>query len=122
MPSNFYTLAENPHMKLNLILAQMFQFVVSLLFITVVLFYAGVMLMVPLAVLVYAIKIASLLAPTVVAVIVGIAALGYLGFKVSRMSELLDTLLGIGIDLVAFGFKQKERFEPIVEAARGKIA
>ncbi len=109
-------------MKLNLILAQMFQFVVSLLFITVVLFYAGVMLMVPLAVLVYAIKIASLLAPTVVAVIVGIAALGYLGFKVSRMSELLDTLLGIGIDLVAFGFKQKERFEPIVEAARGKIA
>lgn len=109
-------------MKLNLILAQTFQFVVSLLFITMVLFYAGVMLMFPLAVLVYAIKIASLLAPTVVAVVVGIAVLGYLGLQVSRMTALLDTLLGIGNDLVAFGFKQKERFEPIVAAARGKAA
>jgi len=109
-------------MKLNLILAQTFQFVVSLLFITMVLFYGGVILMFPLAVLVYAIKIASLLAPTVVAVVVGIAALGYLGLKISRMPELLGALFGIGSELVAFGFKQKERFEPIVEAARGKTA
>jgi hypothetical protein len=109
-------------MKLNLYLAHIFQFVVSLLFITMVLFYGGVLLMFPLAVLVYAIKIASLLAPTVVAVIVGVAVLGYLGLKVSRMPELLSALLGIGSDLAAFGFKQKERFEPIIEAARGKAA
>ena len=109
-------------MKLNLILAQTFQLVVSLLFITMVLFYAGVILMFPLAVLVYAIKIAAFVAPTVVSVIVGIAVLGYLGFKVSRMPELLNALLGVGSDLAAFGFKQKERFEPIVEAARGKVA
>lgn len=106
-------------MKINLILAKTFQFVVSLLFITMVLFYFGVMLMVPLAVLVYAIKISSLLAPTVIAVIIGIAALGYFGFKVSRMVELLNTLLNIGKDLVEFGFKQKQRFEPLIEAARG---
>jgi len=109
-------------MKLNLILAQTLQFVVSLLFIAMVLFYAGVILMVPLAVLVYAIKIAGLIAPTVVAVVAGVAVLGYLGLKVSRMPELLNALLGIGSDLAAFGFKQKERFEPIVEAARGKTA
>lgn len=109
-------------MNLNLILAKLFQFVVSLLFITIVLFYGGVMLMFPLAVLWYAVKIASLLAPTVVAVAIGIAALGYLGLKVSRMTELLNALLGIGSDLVAFGYKQKERFDPIVEAARGKTA
>jgi len=109
-------------MKLNLILARTFQFVVSLLFITMVLFYAGALLMVPLAVLVYAIKIASLLAPTVVAVIVGIAVLGYLGLRVYRMSELLNALLGIGSDLAAFGFKQNERFEPIIEQARSGSA
>jgi hypothetical protein len=109
-------------MKLNLILAQTFQFVVSLMFIAMVLFYGGVLLMVPLAVLVYAIKIVGLIAPTVVAVVAGIAALGYLGLKASRIPGLTDALLGIGSDLVAFGFKQKERFEPVVEAARGKAA
>jgi hypothetical protein len=105
-------------MKLNLFLAQTFQYLVSLLFITMVLFYGSVLLMVPLAVLFYAIKIASLLAPTVVAVIIGVAVLGFLGLQVSRMNELLSVLLGVGSDLAAFGFKQKERFDPIIEQAR----
>jgi uncharacterized membrane protein len=113
-------------MKLNLLLTKIFQFVVSLLFITMVLFYFGVLLMFPLAVLWYSIKIASLLTPAVLSVAIGVAVLGYLGLRVSRMSELLSTLLGIGVDLVAFGFKQKERFDPIVEQAiehtRAKIA
>jgi len=109
-------------MKLNLALAKIFQFVVSLLFISMVLFYFGVLLMFPLAVLWYAIKIASLLTPTVISVLIGIAILGYLGLRVSRMAELLDTLLGIGIDLVQFGYKQKERFDPIIEQTRVKIA
>lgn len=105
-------------MKLNLILAQLFKFVVSLVFITSVLFYVGVIVMVPLAVLWYSIKIAGLILPTVLAVIVGIGVLGYLGLQVSRMQALVDAILGVGIDLVAFGFQQKERFEPIVDAAR----
>ena len=109
-------------MKLNLIVTQIFQSLVSLLFITMVLFYFGVLLMFPLAVLWYAIKIASLLTPTVISVIIGIAVLGYLGLRVSRMTELLGALLDIGIDLVQFGFKQKERFDPIIEQARSKIA
>ncbi len=105
-------------MKLNLLLAQTFQFVVSVLFIAMVLFYFGVMVMVPLAVLVYAIKIASLLGPTIISVIIGIAVLGYLGFKVSRMPELVKAILGIGKDLVAFGYKQYHSFDPIIESAR----
>jgi hypothetical protein len=109
-------------MKLDLILAQTLQFVVSLLFITMVMFYGGVILMFPLAVLVYAIKIAALVAPTVVAVLVGVGVLGFLGLKVSKMPALLNLLISIGGDLAAFGFKQKDRFEPIVEAARGKTA
>jgi len=109
-------------MKFNLTLVKTFQFVVSLLFITMVLFYFGVLLMFPLAVLWYAVKIASLLTPTVISVLIGIAVLGYLGLRVSRMTELLDALLGIGIDLVQFGYKQKERFDPIIEQASVKIA
>ncbi len=108
--------------KLHLYLAIIFQFVVSLLFITMVLFYGGVLLMFPLAVLVYAIKIASLLAPTVVSVVIGVAVLGYLAREVSRMPELLNALLGIGSELVAFGYRQKERLDSIVEAARPKTA
>jgi len=109
-------------MKFNLTLVKTVQFVVSLLFITMVLFYFGVLLMFPLAVLWYAVKIASLLTPTVISVLIGIAVLGYLGLRVSRMTELLDTLLGIGIDLVQFGYKQKERFDPIIEQASVKVA
>jgi len=109
-------------MKFNLTLVKTVQFVVSLLFITMVLFYFGVLLMFPLAVLWYAVKIASLLTPTVISVLIGIAVLGYLGLRVSRMTELLDTLLGIGIDLVQFGYKQKERFDPIIEQASVRIA
>ena len=109
-------------MKLNLALAHIFQFVVLLLLITMVLFYFGVILMFPLAVLVYAIKIAALLLPTPVSVIIGIAVLGYLGLKVSRMPELLSALLGIGGDLIAFGFEQMERFDPIIKQSRSKLA
>ncbi len=109
-------------MKLDLTLAKISQFVVSLLFITMVLFYFGVLLMFPLAVLWYAIKIASLLTPTVVSVLIGIAVLGYLGLRVSRMSELLSALLDIGVELVQFGHKQKERFDPIIEQSRTKLA
>ncbi|MCX7109033.1 MAG: hypothetical protein NTX45_02670 [Proteobacteria bacterium] len=105
-------------MKLNLIVAKILQFAVSLVFITLVLLYIGVLLMLPLAVLWYSVKLASLLIPAVIAVIFGIAVLGYLGLKVSRMTELLNTLLGIGVDLVEFGYKQKERFDPIIEQTR----
>ena len=105
-------------MKLNLIVAKILQFAVSLVFITLVLLYIGVLLMLPLAVLWYSVKLASLFIPAVISVIFGIAVLGYLGLKVSRMTELLNTLLGIGVDLVEFGFKQKERFDPIIEQTR----
>ncbi|MEI7869036.1 MAG: hypothetical protein WCI11_14195 [Candidatus Methylumidiphilus sp.] len=105
-------------MKLNLIVAKILQFAVSLVFITLVLVYIGVLLMLPLAVLWYSVKLASLFIPAVISVVFGIAVLGYLGLKVSRMTELLNTLLGIGVDLVEFGYKQKERFDPIIEQTR----
>lgn len=110
-------------MKLNLILAKIFQFVVSLAFITMVLFYFSVLLMLPLAVLWYAIQITALVSPwSPVSVAVGIAALGYLGLRVYQMPDLVGILLGIGIDLAEFGFKQKDRFGPLVGEASIKPA
>ena len=71
-------------MNLNLILRKFFQFVLSLLFISMTLFYFSVLLMFPLAVLWYAIKIAPLLTPTVIAVLISLGTLGYLGLTVSK--------------------------------------
>ena len=101
-------------MKLDLVLAKVFQFVVSVMFVTMVMVYFGMLLMVPLAVMWYAVKFTSIFLPTILAVIIGIGVLGYLGLKVSKMTELLDVLLSIGIDFVEFGFKQKERFHPLI--------
>ncbi len=116
-------------MKSNLIVARILQFVVSLVFISAVMFYIGVLLMLPLAVFWYSVKIATLLLPflpTAISVIIGVAVLGYVGFKVSSMSEILNTVVQVGVDLVEFGYKQKERFDPIIESSvehnRAKVA
>lgn len=109
-------------MKLKYYLALLFQAVVSLIFITTVLFYGGIIVLVPLAILLYSIKIVALLAPTVLAVVAGIGILGYLGLQVYKMPELTEALLGVASDLIAFGNKQKDRFSPIIEASKGNAA
>ncbi|MDD5037270.1 MAG: hypothetical protein PHE55_21295 [Methylococcaceae bacterium] len=107
-------------MKLNLLLAKTFQFVVALIFITMVLFYFGATLMMALAVLWYSIKIVTFIGlPTVVSVVAGIAVLVFLGLKLSKTPVLVQTLVDIGMELGAFGYKQIQRFEPIIEAAGG---
>ncbi len=101
-------------MKLNIVLAKTVQFIVSVIFVTMVMFYFGMLLMIPLAVMWYATLISSYFLPFWLSVIVGIGVMGYLGLKVSKMTEWLDVLLGIGIDFVEFGFKQNERFHPLI--------
>ena len=112
-------------MKFDLIVARIIQIVVSLVFITTVMLYVGVLLMLPLAIFWYSVKIATLLLPflpTAISVIIGIAALGFVGLKVSKMSQLLNAVMEVGVDLVEFSYKQKERFEPIIEHSREKLA
>jgi len=111
-------------MKLNLILAKVFQFVIFVLFTFMALVYFGALLIVPLGVMAQPIKFFSAIGlPSVLSVIIGISILGYLGLAVSRMPELYKLVINIGIDLVSFGHTQIKRFDPLIEVAKaGKSA
>lgn len=107
-------------MKLNLILAKVFQFVIFVLFTFMALVYFGALLIVPLGVMAQPIKFFSAIGlPTVLSVIIGISILGYLGLAVSRMPELYKLVINIGVDLVSFGHAQIIRFDPLIEVAKG---
>jgi hypothetical protein len=106
-------------MKLNLILAKVFQFVIFVLFTFMALVYFGALLIVPLGVLAQPIKFFSAIGlPTILSVIFGISILGYLGWAVSRMPELYKLVINIGVDLVNFSHAQIKRFDPLIEAAK----
>lgn len=107
-------------MKLNLILAKALQFVTFVLFTFMTLVYAGAFLVLALGVMVQPIRLlVGMGLPTVVAVGVGMAILGYLGLAVSRMPELYTLVYNIGLDLVSFGHAQIKRFDPLIELAKG---
>ena len=107
-------------MKLNLILLKALQFVTFVLFTFMVLVYFGALLIVPLGIMAQPIKLLSSIGlPTVVAVAIGIAILGYLGLAISRMPELYRLVIDIGFDLVSFSHAQIKRFDPLIEAVRG---
>lgn len=108
-------------MKLSLLLAKSFQFIIFVLFIFMVLVYFGFILMVALSVLFYAIRLVSLVLPTVLAVVVGIAVLGYLGMAVYRLPKLYNLVLEIGLDLINFGRTQIKRFDPLIADAKAEI-
>lgn len=105
-------------MKINLILARFFQFVVFVLFTFMALVYFGALLMVALAVLWYSVRIVSLLGSPVVAVAAGLAVFGYAGWQISRMPALYMLIFEIGKDLATFGHAQIKRFDAIVAGAR----
>ncbi|HUL13125.1 MAG TPA: hypothetical protein VLU73_13270 [Methylococcaceae bacterium] len=107
-------------MKLNLILAKAFQFVIFVLFTFMALVYFGALLIVPLGVMAQPIKFLSAIGlPTVLSLATGIAILAYLGLAVSKMPELYKLVIDIGVDLVTFGHTQIKRFDPLIEVAKG---
>jgi hypothetical protein len=108
-------------MNLNFILAKTLQFATFLFFIFMVLVYFGLVLMLALAVLWYSTKVITLIGlPALIAVAVGIAALGYVGLTLSRMPQLYSLVLEIGLELVNFGQAQVKRFDPIIEKAANR--
>jgi hypothetical protein len=110
-------------MKLNLILAKVFQFVTFVLFTFMTLVYFGALVILPLGVMAQPIKLLSAIGlPTVLSVATGVAILGYLGVAVSRMPELYKLVIDIGFDLASFGHAQIKRFDPLIEEAKGKSA
>jgi hypothetical protein len=105
-------------MKTNLILARLFQFIVFVLFTFMALVYFGALLMVALAILWYSVRVFSLVGPPAVAVAVGLAVFGYVGWLLSRMPALYLLIFDIGKELAAFGHAQIKRFDPLIAGAR----
>ena len=108
-------------MKLNLILAKVFQFVTFVLFTFMVLVYFGLMLILPLDVVAQVVRILMAIGfPAIIAAGVGIGVVGYLGYAVSRMPELYMLVFEIGRDLINFSHTQIKRFDPLIAAAKGQ--
>jgi hypothetical protein len=106
--------------KTNFILANLFRFVVFVLFTFMVLVYVGLLVVLPLDVLAQVVRLLSVIGlPTILAMAGGLSALGYLGYQVYRMPELYRLVFDIGRQLVTFGRDQMRRFDPLIEAARG---
>jgi len=106
-------------MKIDLILAKTFKFVVFVLFTFMTLVYFGVMLLLPLDILTQIIRIFHGIGlPTILAAGLGISALGYIGYIVSRMPELYKLVVDIGIQLISFGYSQIQRFDPLIDSAK----
>jgi TctA family transporter len=107
-------------MKLDLILAKVFKFVVFVIFTFMTLVYFGVLLVLPLDVLFQIVRIFSAIGlPTALAAVAGIAAFGYLGYALSKMPAVWELVLDIGKQLVAFGQAQLQRFDAVIEEAAG---
>lgn len=101
-------------MQLDVILLKGFKFIVFVLFTFITLMYFGVVLVLPLDVLFQMVRIFHAIGlPTAVAATLGIAAFGYLGYRVTQMSALCALVLDIGKQLICFGQTQLRRFDEI---------
>lgn len=110
-------------MKLQLYLAKVFKFITYVLFVFLTLLYACVLVVVPLVVFVDAIRVfAGLGLPTVAAVALGVGALGYIVYLLSRMPELYKLVVDIGFELARFGQAQTGRYDVLIEQAQAKGA
>lgn len=103
-------------MKTDVILAKTFKFITFVIFTFMTLVYVGVLLVLPLDVMFQIIRLFQGLGlPTVIAGAIGVSALGYLGYTLSRMPELYRIIIEIGIELVSFGQAQIKRFDALIQ-------
>lgn len=103
-------------MKLNIILTKVFKFITFVLFTFMTLVYFGVLLLLPLDILLQIVRIAQGVGlPTVVAVAVGLGALGYVGHAIWKMPALYGLVLDIGKEIISFGHAQIKRFDALLE-------
>lgn len=108
-------------MKLNLLLARVFQFVTFVFFTFTALVYVGLILVLPLDILTQVIRLLMGIGfPVLLAAAAGVGALGYLAYAVSRMPELYTLMYDIGCELVIFAHRQIKRFDPLIATARGE--
>lgn len=104
-------------MKINLILAYVFKFVTFVFFSFIILVYAGLLILLPLDIMFQVIRIfAGIGFPTVIAALVGIGALGYVGYKVYLAPSLYKLVFDVGYQLIEFTRFQLKRFDDLIAA------
>lgn len=100
--------------KINLALIRLLQFVVFAFFTFAVLVYVGAMVLLGLDLLLLLINALELIGiGGVIATVVSLPVVGYLGLVVYRTPKLCDLLVNIAVDLVGQGKGRIEEFNAI---------
>ena len=103
-------------MKLEQTLIKVFKFVTFVFFTLAALTYVGIILLLPLDILFQVVRIVHGIGlPTVLAWLVGLGALGYIGLAVSKMPAFCELILDIGRQLIDFAHSQIKRFDVLLE-------
>ncbi len=102
--------------KVNVALVRLLQFVVFVLFTFMVLAYFGALLLLPLDALSLLIKLLTAFGFNgVLAAIIGVPVVGYLGLIIYKTPGLVKILLDIGLDLVSTGKTRVDEFNKLAE-------
>jgi len=105
--------------KVNVALVRLLQFVVFALFTFMVLVYFGAMILVPLDMVVLLIKAMGMVGiGGIVAAVVAVPVVGYLGMMVYKTPGLVDIILNTGLDLVKTGKEKVEAFNTIADSIK----
>lgn len=105
--------------NINVGLIRLFQFVVFVFFIFIVMTYFGALLLLPLDAVYLLIKLMSAIGfNDMLAVLLAVPAIAFLGMKVYKMPGFCKLLLQIGIDLVDSGKNRVEAFNKLAEEAK----
>jgi len=106
--------------KINVALVRLLQFVVFVVFTFIVLAYFGTLVLVPLDALVLLIKLMGVLGfNAIVATLIAIPVVSWLGLIVYRTPGLFKMLMDTGMELVNSGKTRIEAFNEIAEAVKG---
>ena len=105
--------------KINVALVRLLQFVVFVAFTFMVLAYFGALVLMPLDAIVLVVKLLSLFGlSTLIATIIALPIVGYLGMMVYKTPDLMKLLVDIGMDLVKTAKTRVEAFNPIAESMK----
>ena len=105
--------------KINVALVRLLQFVVFALFTFMVLAYFGAMILVPLDMVVLLIKVMGIVGiGGIIAAVIAIPVVGYLGMMVYKTPGLVDTIVNTGLDLIKTGKEKVESFNKIADSIK----
>ena len=105
--------------KINVALVRLLQFVVFALFTFMVLAYFGAMILVPLDMVVLLIKVMGVVGiGGIIAAVIAIPVVGYLGMMVYKTPGLVDIIVNTGLDLIKTGKEKVESFNKIADSIK----